>query len=125
MCKFTKSELLEIKNFLQNEGGHKVSIRKGALRSGERGYIRFKVIGRTKTWDWDFCNEIRKKYKAPEPYPTFVTNKCELLIYVGNELYNMEFQRKRSSRKYQTPNQVRPSIRPNYGRSYRVPLRSE
>lgn len=89
----TKSDILEIKNYLQTEGGHKVSIKKG--RNSMNGYVIFRVIGRMNEWDYDFCQLLKNKYHAEEPTPTFVTNKYELSIYVGIELHNMEFRKKR------------------------------
>lgn len=90
----TKSEILEIKEFLQTEGGHRVSLRKG--KGSQSGYVIFQIVGKTKEWSFDFRNLLLEKYEAPEPRPTFVTNGYQLALYVGDELKNYDFKRKRS-----------------------------
>ncbi len=50
------------------------------------------IVRSVRDWVSYFGRELIKKYKKPEPTPTFA-NKNMLSIYVGIELYNYNFKK--------------------------------
>ena len=84
----TKKE--QIKKYIEDSTGLKVSIRKASIKSSMRGYIIFsskKTKGVYPSWTFEFSQKMIREYKGTEDNPTFC-DRDRFSLYFGNEAYN-------------------------------------
>jgi hypothetical protein len=105
-----KQDILNVKAYIEEQSGLKVSIKKEGLKSSLKGYVTFstkKVAGQFTEWSFELGRSFVEKYEKPEPYPTF-GNKYKLSIYVGIELYNYDFRPPKKARAPKSQREERP-----------------